>query len=59
MPFKASTAQNKDALPVCAHLPPRSGLVQRFLSMVDGGEDGWQLVPRVVYAAGYMGVNDA
>jgi len=33
-PFKASTAQDKNALPACAHLPPRSGLVQRFLSLV-------------------------
>ena len=30
MPFKASTAQNNDALPVYAHLPPR----QRFSSTV-------------------------
>lgn len=36
MPFKASTAQDNDALPACAHLPPRSGLVQRFLSLVEG-----------------------
>jgi hypothetical protein len=28
MPFKASTAQDKNALPACAHLPPR----QRFSS---------------------------
>jgi len=37
-PFKASTAQDKNALPACAHLPPRSGLVQRFLSMVEKTE---------------------
>jgi hypothetical protein len=32
MPFKASPAQDKKALPVCAHLPPRSGLVQQQIS---------------------------
>ncbi|WP_231380036.1 hypothetical protein, partial [Polaromonas sp. CG_9.11] len=35
MPFKASTAQDNDALPACAHLPPRSGLVQLILSGVE------------------------
>jgi hypothetical protein len=30
MPFKASASQDNDALPVCAHLPPR----QRFSSTV-------------------------
>jgi len=34
MPFKASTAQDNDALPACAHLPPRSGLVQRNLEIM-------------------------
>ena len=45
MPFEASTAQNNDALPVYAHLPPRSGLVQRFLSLVNEVEDGRQMTP--------------
>jgi hypothetical protein len=35
MPIQASTVQDNNALPACAHLLPRSGLVQRFLSMVD------------------------